>query len=653
MDRLTARIDSIASYYTEHSPIDPTGSYDLNLLKPVFQPDTAIGVLYDAEIRLLQSQKEIQENDIGIGISAGYIENLEQGVFGAEGIFYQRRANVGLEWSILKNGLLQNRDNADRIGREIALTRDEATIESTRRSYQQLFNQFLIAYNQSRSELLLQYSKILEEQQKVSSALYEMNYVSLNEVLDISSKKGTIRAEADASRRYIEQLAYNTGDYPDPTVFPIIDIDLPRLLDEGLSFYRDLPNPYSDQEFNLFSEFTLTTFLRYNLYGGSGIQNNGNELQNREFFSAGLTFSLPLPLSIDRKRSVQRQEIRIKEIENEERSELVRTEVLNQFRDYQSKLKTYRDVYALYKSQEQALRQQTILQSINSDSYSPNLLLNAISDRFATAIDLLDIKKDLYTNLIRIQTLLPERSLLNYLIPLDLDSSTELLNTRLSSYIWSVSFEKYDETAIKSFLTDNNVRTVYASGGPSMAASENISALIKNSPGLEVHLMIGDNQLIFKDHDQELESFITNAADLGVKGIHLDVEPHTFDDWDQRNSEYLQRYVEMLRRAREYSDRYSLELSVSIPTSYLPVIDEIDQLSDTVILMVYGITDADRLFRSVQDFISEVSTTFVLALRPEDFNSINELKQTLNSLNSKHRIRNIVIHDLDSWMSSQ
>ena len=42
-------------------------------------------------------------------INAGYLENLEQGVFNVEGIYYRRRAQLELEWDILNNGYLDNR----------------------------------------------------------------------------------------------------------------------------------------------------------------------------------------------------------------------------------------------------------------------------------------------------------------------------------------------------------------------------------------------------------------------------------------------------------------------------------------------------------------------------------------------------------------
>lgn len=651
IDRVTARIDSVAEFYATQSPLSIMNGYAPDDLTMVFNPDSMMPELFEAEIELLETQKEINEEDLGFGFSTGYLENLEQGVFGAEGIFYQRRADLGLQWNILKNGLLENRENADQINSEIKLKQEKARIQSVRRSYQRLYNNLVNAFSITRSELLTDYHKILDEQQELTALLYEMKYISLNEVLNISSRKGALQAEAEAEKRFIKNLSEAVSDYPDPAAFPVMDINLNELLDDGLSFYRNIENPYRVNEFKPFNELSLSTFLRYNIYGGSGIQNTGQELQNREFFSVGLNISLPLPLSISKKRSVHEQEVKINEIALNEETDLIRQEVINQFRIYQSKLTAFRELYSIYVQQQETLRNQSLLRSIDSDSYSPARMLEAISQRYKTALELLEIKKTLYIDLIRIQTLLPDRSILKYLYPIDTEITGNALDIKYGTYIWSGSLGDHEIESINSFLSTEKVNTVYVSAGPEFTELDKVKEIRTSRPDLDLHLMIGDTELIKDDHRKELAGFIRSAAELNIKGIHLDVEPHTYEDWAARKNEYLADYVEMLKFAKPILDEAALELSVSVPVSYLPIINEIAALSDDVIIMAYNITDPERLHRSVEGLISEIGTESIVALRPEDFSSRTELKEFILKIGSEYGIRNIAIHDLGSWIS--
>src|SRR5699024_9915909 len=84
--------------------------------------------------------------------------------------------------------------------------------------------------------------------------------------------------------------------------------------------------------------------------------------------------------------------------------------------------------------------------------------------------------------------------------------------------------------------------------------------------GIKVSLLVGNNQLIFVDtHLQKLEKYVAQALQLGMDGIHLDVEPQVFDDWDEKKRQYKNDYVRLVKTVHQYTQADGLLLSVAIP----------------------------------------------------------------------------------------
>lgn len=175
-------------------------------------------------------------------------------------------------------------------------------------------------------------------------------------------------------------------------------------------------------------------------------------------------------------------------------------------------------------------------------------------------------------------------------------------------------------------------------------------SLVDSRPnGAEIHLMIGDPELIFADHYSELLSHIEVADSIGATGIHLDVEPHTFSDWEENSSTYLQQYVEMLVLADEWIAGRDLKLSVSVPASYKTIFKDLEEYSGKVILMTYGVEDFLEFSNRFGEAILDAPLGAAVALRPEDFDSESEMENLMKLINDGYGVNEFVIHDFESW----
>lgn len=650
LDELVSKLDSVAVAHLDRDPFIKS-SFDHEKLEVFFDTSFVMAEGSKAEIELLKTQKSVLDSDYGVGLDVGVVQNFDQGVFGAEGIFYQTRAQLGLQWDILKNGYYANKNSIDNLTGEIEITKKKAKADSRKESYQDQFKKLWYQFNYFKNERLKAYSSILGEQISIAAKLYELKYIALDEVLNINSNKARVENEVASNIQFSNQLdGLRVMDISESDM-PVLKIDLERLIADGLVFYDELQDLYTKNEYDPLNELSLSTFLRYNLYGGSGDQNTIPGTSSREFFSAGITVSLPLPLGVDKKRAVHDQQQKIRKLTSQDQKRVVSDQILEMYNAYQLILERYITNYQRYLLQEERIREERIKKSIESDVYSPNELVSALSERYAVSLDLLDIKQELYSRLLELQSLLPEQTLLDYVEPLDVEKYFLANKINFEIYIWSSTLRDYGAQNILDFLTSENIKTVYVSAGVDKEFLSEVEVIIENQnkSGYKTHLMIGEPNLIFEDQYPKLKNHIDDAIAVNANGVHLDVEPHTFDDWDERKEEYLSNYMAMLSAARQWTNEAGLELSVSVPLSYEEVLSDIGDLTDSVVLMPYGITDMQDFRAKVTNAILSGSNSSVIALRPSDFGSETEIKEFSSRINKVMGLNTIAIHDFQSW----
>jgi acid phosphatase class B len=156
--------------------------------------------------------------------------------------------------------------------------------------------------------------------------------------------------------------------------------------------------------------------------------------------------------------------------------------------------------------------------------------------------------------------------------------------------------------------------------------------------------MTGKNSLLGQD-PSDYYDLITASLDLSkIEALHLDVEPHTLDDWKGKKSIYLDQYIELLDRTNAYCDNRNINLSVSVPLHYpKEYLDMIYERCDKIYFMAYENIDTDYIIRKVQDFNKDKT---IISLRTEDFNNLLELEMKIIDLHSKFQPLEYTIHDL-------
>jgi hypothetical protein len=138
-----------------------------------------------------------------------------------------------------------------------------------------------------------------------------------------------------------------------------------------------------------------------------------------------------------------------------------------------------------------------------------------------------------------------------------------------SIYVWSKAYENDNQTFLSEYIRFQQFgRAALSVGYYNETRTKAIVLATKlKKNGIASEILIGSNKLTAETIVSVIEKALKGSDSL-FAGIHLDYEPHTFGDWDQRKAEYLLEYQKIIIAASDYCKKNKLELRISIPTHY-------------------------------------------------------------------------------------
>ena len=655
LSALVERVDSLVIHYTGKDPVSDEQVYTGDM-EYLFRVDYSTSG--SNEVKVIEAEQEKLSRDLGLDLNAGYLENLEQGVFNVEGIYYRRRAQVELEWDILSNGYLDNRheirelENEKQIARYTYAGRQQADeIDSLQFAFQHHFNREKIS-------LVRNYLDILEDYHKIATQLYQLNYKPWEEVIQVTSRRARAQVELEnllaSNRQFKDMERHLPGNYD----LPLLNIDINELLNAGR--FESLQDSIFTQqvgkinnEYNSWRDISLSTFVRYNYYNSTSDINLSN-VRNREYFSIGLNLSVPLPLlrSSNNRIAEAREDLLQEELTRSQNKS--RKNLFADYSKYQDKLQQYLKSYeALLQLQTRITKHQQ-REDLNDPSYSPLALFELLTERYKVKTDLLALKRDLYGILVNLREQTPTSEFSDFLYTVNPDDyfAEGIKVSSRTAYLWSSLFADIPNEELISYLKKKRIDHLLFSMGTNSSLEEKGSSFISTAGlnGITVDLMIGDNNLLMPGHEEELKNMFLQAKELKAAGIHLDVEPHTRSDWDSREMEYKERYLKMLEMANKLAKTHGMNLSVSIPVFYDAIIGEIETYADEIYVMAYGLETTDKVRDKLRYEMKATDGALTIALRPEDFEDLKAFESFIETLSDELDMDAVAIHDVEALM---
>jgi hypothetical protein len=476
------------------------------------------------------------------------------------------------------------------------------------------------------------------------------------DLMEMIQQQVDVKSMYQIYKAYNEQLVQTEPQtIPVTKVLPVFDIQSDRLFNYTIQQQTDSILKLKTKNLQLQNSFwntvNLSANFRYNYF--DLVQSTSS---TRDFLSAGLSFSVPIPFNLNGKKDVVKEKSALELFDQKIAQDAQHSEWLNRLYEFRYKLKQYNNLSESHKRYEELVRLERVKESLKNYDFNPISALNYIDELLGMEIEMLDLQQRMYIDLLDIYSQSSNNGILDLVTPYDgtkVDPDRDSVHTAM--YIWSKSFTRHNTDFIKEYLKLNGIKTALLSPNKNPDQARVISKLIdkleKNN--IDVEALIGNNNL-YNDPDPELYlAQLFAVYDLStIKAIHLDVEPHTMPEWDVDKEGALQKYVEMLKKVRSYCNENKLELTVSIPTFYpQATLMEIYKLADQVYIMAYENVKPDFLASKLREELAIGPQKTTIALRSQDFKNRLQLENLKKYLKTELKVKAFAFHEMEGFIN--
>jgi len=631
--------------------------FDESNYKPIAFNDTSLAVLENISKRkrntqtidrslYLQKQKELLERDYSLAITGGYLENINPTIGDLEdNIIYNRRFVTGVEWKILDNGYLENRVKARILEDKIQRTQLIHDAEQESFHYLERFDYTIFIFNKVKIQLLDKRKIQLEKQYDVIHKLVLLKKLKKEEIINLQTRLAEVESLIKVYQSYNDYLGI-TDDSVSFSIdnLPLIDLNYSRIFELiGTQTDSLLASDIYQDYYSWYHQIGLGTFVRYNYYDLIGPN-------NRAFFSAGVNFSIPIPFNHKLQNEVEAERWKY---ENEK---FVKTridlheDVLNTGYEFRYKLKQFVGFYQKRKLFIERLRVEKVKVRLGDANVDPLGGLDLYDDLLQIDIELVDLLQNMYLKAVKIHSRIPYSKIREIVtVQTSKNLSSYLDKKERAVYIWSKTFEDYSPEFLTEYCIYNEFKKIVVAVNEKDSLKKEKELFMNYAQeNAELYFMIGNNNLMFKkDVAGELTKILNNYTSIKPKGIHLDIEPHTFENWQTEKQTLTNLYLEFVGKASTFCKDKNLELAVSIPPHYNPeVVDNLLGMVDEIYFMCYENIKTDYLVNRLVTYTDNSLDKIVVAFRTEDFVNRIEMEQKIKEIELKTGITQFAYHDL-------
>ena len=596
------------------------------------------------KLQLNKLQQKINKKAIGLQATLSYQENLRSPVADPEEIFiFRRRVIAGIDWDLFNGGLYENRikNKILKLNYDLLIKKEQES--SLKNFHNTAITQLISFLNIKKIEILDVRKKLNDQQIEIVEKLWDIKHITKDDYLKVIQNSTDINSQYNLYKIYnqVNPIKNKTNKIE----LPVLEININKLLQKVENNYTDSALTCADEiakyQASYLKDIGLKAYTRYNYYD---IYNS--RIPNRAYISVGMNLTLPLTFNQKDKREYYYLQYTNNSSKSIIDSVDFKLSILNKYYEYQYKLKQFKNFYHKRLVFEELLRTERVKAELGDLEFNPNTALLILDDYWSNAIELLDLKQELYKILLDFKTKMPTFELSEYTNVIDLNNLK--INPTSPSlkavYIWSDAFINNSQTLINEYCKINEFSPLLISYNTDKNHLKTISEFIPKLKSNKVHILIGSNKLLKTGIKDYLDSLKTNLNLSKIKGIHLDIEPHTFPDFKDNKTTYFKKYLDLLIEAKQFANNNRLELSVSIPLNYPEdVLKALNSNCNYVYLMAYENVDVSFILKKSVEERSILKNKCVLALRTKDFINRTKMEEAFGKLG----FDKIAYHDLD------
>lgn len=649
---LSGIVDQVEALYYEALAIESEKAQenDTALINALFRRKYSENYLFELQNELNLVQMQAINDDIGLGFYSSFTHNFRPGVFDGEDLLFQNRGNFGLDWQLLSGGYFGRKTEIEKLEVQNQIN-DLLKVKSIRNeNFVYNYNYLIYAFNKAQMQYIDKRLVIIDRYLEVASKMYLVRATPWEEIIKLKSKKETLNNIKANLVNYNKGFdsAYRDLDFDrflNAEVLPVLEV-IPEKVFSGPSYdtlnrnLMELNSKRLDLEYKRTRDFSFRTYLRYNMFDA--------ELANiRTFGSIGATFTAPL-FRNKRNQQLKEKELAVVESQLSQQLTTVNNELMNHYYEYEYTLKQYIDAFGKKEVALERLRREVTKDYLNDPKFTPIDAINAIDELYTIDFELLDLKQKLYLKLLKIYSLLSVDAVSELTEPIEFHNFFDKMVGNRSGYVWSELLNSMEPEFVVKYAVNNDFERLFVSTGE--ADEEKTKGLIEilHKEQVKVYRLIGNNNVASTGNTENLIAQVKAAIQLGFDGVQLDIEPHTFGDWDTNQGQYLanlQKIVEQV--ANELGGGKSL--SVSLPLFYpKETLEALSQSADELVFMSYERPDIDFIIDQLREESELEDVQISLAIRTEDFSDRIKLEDFAKQLIKATGINQLAIHDLSS-----
>lgn len=549
-------------------------------------------------------------------------------------------AYLELSWDILRAGYRDNKLRARSLDHQARIVDMRAQIAQQKLTYRCRRYQISQTFAGLLSRLLSLKLELMEPVYQIERRSYFKSWSYLDDLLVSEQDIRLLRQEL----KYLNSDPYWDKALKQAANLPVINIDIDAVIalirkDDMQQRIGILEKQVIREKNSYRDKDRLRLFLRKEFaVGGS----------NAEGVVAGVRFAIPLE-----KKRKQVRDIRLSYVDQQ--TDLKSWERVTQTRAaYQS---VNEQMQRVVKQQYRYLRaHERIRRSLVEKKLDQEIQLAGAVTRLRAVLDagieLVRAKEELYRRINEV-FLVAQIKFRPKLIQLN-SLQTKRYRARpgkRSIYIWSRGFNQYSNDRIFDFLEAKGISRVLLSAGKAVDKNKMNRFIARaRDKKIKIESIVGKNSWVFSEHHKGA-AVAVNAATFISGAVHLDIEPHTFDDYKQNKTSYLKQYQVMLKVIRKTSPEGLL--SVAVPVHWPEAVYAgLGRHVNRVYVMAYGSSKADVILRRMKKILENVAPEkIVIVLRVDDFADEWAIEKMIEVLQKRSGIQRFALHTFRTFIS--
>lgn len=596
----------------------------------------------------LDNRAQQLEQDLGVDVVGGYVQNFNLDPIEdlQQNINYQRRLQVGVEWDILDNGYFDNQVQAQMLRDRIE--REKLSNDVTREGqyYLHRFDQSVYTFNLLKMDVLNNRLEALRNQHKLIRDLVLLRKLKKEHLIEVELRIAEVESLVQVYESYAEFLRMDdSGPRFKELDLPIIDLNYEKIFTLLNQQTDSLMAGQSYQPYyKWYHEVGLRPFLRWSYYDLADATQ-----EDRAFFSAGLNFRVPLNFDSDLNNQVEHERWIYENERFTSNRAQIHEDVINTAYEFRFELKRFVNNYQSRRLLNEKLRIERAKLRLSHMAPDPFVGMDIYDELMEVDMELLESLQRLYLKALKIHTRIPGSKIEDLIKSQSTGDLYDYIDQdKRSVYIWSKTFEDYAPDFIAEYAIYNEFDKLIVAVSDKDTLTDKKNFLKHVQDEKEVYFMLGNNKLFsHPEITSYLSDVMSNYQAVAPKGIHVDIEPHTFPNWKTDRSQLLDEYVVLIEKISEFCATNNLKLEVSVPKHYdRPIMDKVYALVDKVYFMCYENVDTDFLVRKLQAYIDLYIDKTVIALRTEDFDNRLDMENKAAELKERLEINEFAFHDM-------